>query len=139
MIGSHAVRPSSSLVRLRFSFDLWILTVYRSASAERMVGMSWSEDISRADQFRQRQAWYVPPAIYRTVVAPAAVLALLERKGESPPEAADPKMLTSIEQMEQLHPQRPREYRQRIVRREEASAQQHQYAGGMTVSSGRTG
>jgi hypothetical protein len=86
------------------------LTVYRGASAERMAGMSWSEDTNRADQFRQRQAWYAPTAIYRTVVAPGAVLALLERKGESPPEVVvDPTMLTGIEQIGQLYPQRLRE------------------------------
>jgi hypothetical protein len=88
------------------------LSVYRGASAERMAGMSWSEDINRADQFRQGQAWYAPTGIYRTVVAPSAVLALLERKGESPPEVVvDPKLLSSIEQVGQIYPRRPREYR----------------------------
>lgn len=86
------------------------LTVYRGASAERSAGMSWSEDVNRADQFRQRQAWYAPTGIYRTVVGPGAVLALLERRGEGPPEVVvDPKMLTSIEQIGQLYPQRFRE------------------------------
>lgn len=86
------------------------LIVYRGASTERMAGMSWSEDISRADQFRQRHAWHAPTAIYRTVVAPDAVLALLERKGESPPEVVvDPDMLGGIQQVGELHPQRVRE------------------------------
>ena len=83
------------------------LTVYRGASAKLMVGMSWTEDINRADQFRQRHSWHAPTAIYRAVVGPAAVLALLERKGESPPEVVvDPAMLTGIDQIGELHPQR---------------------------------
>jgi hypothetical protein len=86
------------------------MTVYRGASVERMAGMSWSEDINRADQFRQRQAWYASTAIYRTVVAPDAVLALLERRGEGPPEVVvDPVMLNGIKQIGQLYPQRLRE------------------------------
>ena len=75
-----------------------------------MAGMSWSQDIKRADQFRQRQAWYAPTAIYRTIAAPGAVIALLERKGESPPEVVvNPAMFTGIEQVGQLYPQRRRE------------------------------
>jgi hypothetical protein len=88
------------------------LTVYRGASAERMTGMSWTEDSSRAEQFRQRHSWHAPTAIYRAVVAPAAVLALLERKGESPPEVVvDPEMLKGIDQIGELHPRRLREGR----------------------------
>jgi hypothetical protein len=54
-----------------------VMTLFRDATAERQVGMSWTTDIARADQFRQRQSWYAPTAIYRTVAAPGAVLALL--------------------------------------------------------------
>ncbi len=72
--------------------------------------MSWTLDKSRADQFRQRHSWYAPTAIYRTVVQPAAVLALLERRGESPPEVVlDPQMIRDIAQLGPLHPQRYRE------------------------------
>jgi hypothetical protein len=40
----------------------------------------------------------------------SAVLALLERKGESPPEVVvDPEMLTGIDQVGELYPQRFRE------------------------------
>jgi hypothetical protein len=76
------------------------LTVYRGASAERRAGMSWTEDVERADQFRQRHSWHAPTAIYRTEVSPAAVLARLERPGEGPPEVVvDPAMLTDIVQI----------------------------------------
>jgi hypothetical protein len=83
------------------------MTVYRGATAERRSGMSWTPDIDRADQFRQRQSWHAPTAIYQTVVMPEAVLALLERKGESPPEVVvDPQMLTAIDQLGPTHPRR---------------------------------
>jgi hypothetical protein len=62
------------------------MTVFRGATAERRAGMSWTTDIGRADQFRQRHSWHAPTAIYRVVAAPDAVLALLERRGEGPPE-----------------------------------------------------
>ena len=72
--------------------------------------MSWTSDVKRADQFRQRQSLHAPTAIYQTVVQPAAVLALLERRGESPTEVVvDPQMLTAIDQLGPLHPQRHRE------------------------------
>ncbi len=83
------------------------LTVYRGARAERRGGMSWTEDVNRADQFRQRHSWHAPTAIYRTVVSPSAVLALLERLGESPPEVVvDPAMLGAIDQIRDTYPQR---------------------------------
>ena len=75
------------------------MTVFRGATAERRVGMSWTTDIRRADQFRQRHSWHAPTTIYRTVAAPDAVLALLERRGEGPPEViVDPRVLTAVEQ-----------------------------------------
>ncbi|HEY1918986.1 MAG TPA: hypothetical protein VGH27_25725 [Streptosporangiaceae bacterium] len=79
-------------------------------SAERIAGMSWTEDVNRADQFRQRHSWHALTAIYRTVVSPSAVLALLERTGEGPPEVVvDPVMLTGIDQIGDIRPQRFRE------------------------------
>jgi hypothetical protein len=84
--------------------------VYRGASAERQTGMSWTPDASRADQFRQRHAWHAPSAVYRTVVTPEAILALLERRGEGPPEVVvDPQMLGTLERVGPLHPQRFRQ------------------------------
>lgn len=84
------------------------MTLYRGATPERRSGMSWTPDITRADQFRQRHSWHGPTAVYKTVVMPEAILALLERKGESPPEAVvDPQMLTAVDQPGPLHPQRP--------------------------------
>lgn len=72
--------------------------------------MSWTLEVNRADQLRQRQSWHAPTAIYRTVVQPAAVLALLERRGEGSPEVAvDPQMLVGIDQLGPLYPQRHRE------------------------------
>jgi hypothetical protein len=83
------------------------ITVFRGATAERRAGMSWTTDIDRADQFRQRHSWHAPTAVYRAVVTPDAVLALLERRGEGPPEVVvDPRMLTAVEQVGPLHPQR---------------------------------
>jgi hypothetical protein len=83
---------------------------FRGATAERRSGMSWTTDVGRADQFRQRHAWHAPTAIYRTVAAPDAVLALLERRGEGPPEVVvDLRMLATVEQVGPLHPQRFRQ------------------------------
>lgn len=83
------------------------MTVFRGATAERQSGMSWTTDARRADQFRQRHSWHGPTALYRTAVAPDAVLALLERTGEGPPEVVvDPQMLAAVEQVGPLHPQR---------------------------------
>ena len=86
------------------------LTVFRGATAERRSGMSWTTDIGRADQFRQRHSWHAPTAIYQTVAAPDAVLALLERRGEGPPEVVvDPRMLAAVEQVGPPHLQRFRQ------------------------------
>jgi hypothetical protein len=86
------------------------VTLYRGASAGRRAGMSWTTDPGRADQFRQRHSWHAPTAVYRAVATPEAVLALLERSGEGPPEVVvDPQMLTHIEQVTPLHPQRYRQ------------------------------
>jgi hypothetical protein len=86
------------------------LTVFRGASVERRAGMSWTLDVNRADQFRQRHSWHAPSAIYRAVVCPAAVFALLEQRGESPPEVVvDPQMLTQIDRLGPIHAQRHRE------------------------------
>jgi hypothetical protein len=83
------------------------ITVFRGATAERRTGMSWTTDVDRADQFRQRHSWHAPTAIYRAVVMPDAVLALLERRGEGPPEVVvDPQMLPAVEQVGPLHLQR---------------------------------
>jgi hypothetical protein len=83
------------------------ITVFRGATAERRAGMSWTTDIDRADQFRQRHSWHAPTAVYRAVVTPDAVLLLLERRGEGPPEVViDPRMLTAVEQVRPLQPQR---------------------------------
>lgn len=86
------------------------LTLFRGATPERREGMSWTQDVNRADQFRQRHSWHGPTAIYQAVVPPAAVLALLERRGEGPPEVVvDPQSLTAIDQLGDLTPQRQRE------------------------------
>jgi hypothetical protein len=86
------------------------MTVFRGATAERRAGMSWTTDIRRADQFHQRHSWHAPTAIHRTVAAPDAVLALLERSGEGPPEViVDPRMLTAVDLAGPLHPQRFRQ------------------------------
>jgi hypothetical protein len=83
------------------------MTVFRGATADRRSGMSWTTDVRRAHQFRQRHSWHTPTAIYRTVAPPDAVLALLERRGEGPPEVVvDPRMLAAVEQVGPLHPQR---------------------------------
>jgi hypothetical protein len=72
--------------------------------------MSWTLDVNRAGQFRQRHSWHAPAAIYRTIVQPSVVLALLERRAEGPPEVVvDPHLLTDIDQLGALHPRRYRE------------------------------
>jgi hypothetical protein len=54
--------------------------------------------LAAREQFRQRQAWHAPTAIYQAVISPAAVLALLERKSEGPPEIiVDPQLLRDVQ------------------------------------------
>ena len=79
----------------------------RTLRASRSVTLT---PASHADQFRRRHSWHATTAVYRTVAAPEAVLALLERKGEGPPEViVDPRMLAAVEQVRPLHPQRFRQ------------------------------
>lgn len=86
------------------------ITVLRGATEERRAGMSWTIDVGRANQFRQRHSWHGPTAIYRTEVTPNAVLGLLERKGEAPPEVVvDPQMLAAVGRVGALYPQRFRD------------------------------
>jgi hypothetical protein len=86
------------------------ITVFRGATAERRAGISWTTDKHRADQFRQRHSWHAPTSIYQAVVTADAVLALLERRGEGPPEVVvDPQMLTAVQEVGPVHPQRFRE------------------------------
>jgi hypothetical protein len=71
--------------------------------------MSWTRDISQAEQFRQRHSWYAPTAIYQATATPRAVLALLEHRGEGRPEiVVDPALLTGIHQRGPVHPKRER-------------------------------
>lgn len=86
------------------------ITAFRGATLERGRGMSWTVAIERAEQFRQRQSWSAPTAIFRATVTPEALLALLERRGEGPPEVvADPGMLTDFVQHGETMPQRHRQ------------------------------
>jgi hypothetical protein len=72
--------------------------------------MSWTTDIDRADQFRQRHSWHALTAVYRAVVTPDVVLTLLEHRSEGPPEVVlDLRMLTAVEQVGPFHPQRFRQ------------------------------
>jgi hypothetical protein len=82
------------------------ITAFRGATAERRTGMSWTTDISRADQFRQRHSWHTPTAIYEAVITPDAVLALLERRGEGREIVVDPELLTVVKQVGSNYPQR---------------------------------
>lgn len=47
------------------------LVVFRGATQEHGRGMSWTVNIDRAEQFRQRHAWHAPTAIFRATVSPA--------------------------------------------------------------------
>jgi hypothetical protein len=86
------------------------LAVFRGATHQRSRGMSWTVNIDRAVQFRQRHAWHAPTAIFRAIVTPEALLALLERRGEGPPEiVADPGMLVDFAQLGDTFPQRQRQ------------------------------
>lgn len=85
------------------------MTAFRGATAERRTGMSWTTDMSRAEEFRQRHSWQAPTAIYQAVLTPDAVLALLERRGEGREVVADPEMLTAVKQVGPTYLQRFRE------------------------------
>jgi len=84
--------------------------VFRGATLLRSRAMSWTVDIERAEQFRQRHSWFGPTAIFRATVPPEALLALLERRGEGPPEVvAYPGMLVAFGQHGEIIPQRGRQ------------------------------
>jgi hypothetical protein len=86
------------------------LRVFRGATLQRGRAMSWTVAIERAEQFRQRHSWSAPTAIFRAVVTAEALLALLERRGEGPPEiVADPSMLRDFSQYGETMPQRHRQ------------------------------
>jgi hypothetical protein len=68
--------------------------------------MSWTTDISRADEFRQRHSWHAPTAIYEVVLTPDAVLALLERRGEGREVVVDPETLRVVKQVGPYYAQR---------------------------------
>jgi hypothetical protein len=86
------------------------VTAFRGASEERRTGMSWTTDISRADQFRQRHSWHAPTAIYQGDLPDGhpsdAVLALLERRGEGQEVVVDPELLTAVAQVGPVYPRR---------------------------------
>ena len=73
------------------------VTLYRASTAERARRMSWAPDRSMADLLGRRHAWHGATALYRATIAPDAILAYLERRGEGWTIVVDPAGIMEIE------------------------------------------
>lgn len=73
------------------------VTLYRGSLADRMRRMSWTSERDLAEQLGMRHTPYRAPVLYMATVAPGAILAYLERRGEGWTVVVDPAGLTSIE------------------------------------------
>jgi hypothetical protein len=75
------------------------VTLYRGSLADRMRRMSWTFERDLAEQLGRRHTPYGAAVLYKAAVAPGAVLAYLERRGEGWTVVVDPAGLTSIERL----------------------------------------
>lgn len=73
------------------------VTLYRASTAERARRMSWASERSVAEMLGVRHAWHGATALYRTTIAPHAILAYLERRGEGWTIVVDPAGIGEIE------------------------------------------
>jgi hypothetical protein len=74
-------------------------TVYRGSLAERMRRMSWTFQRELAEQLGKRHTPYGAAVLYKASVAPGAIPAYLERRGEGWTVVVDPSLLQEIERL----------------------------------------
>jgi hypothetical protein len=75
------------------------VTLYRGSLAHRMRRMSWTSERDLAEQLGRRHTPYGAAVLYKATVAPGAILAYLERRGEGWTVVVDPAGLTNIERI----------------------------------------
>lgn len=75
------------------------VTLYRGSLANRMRRMSWTCERDLAEQLGRRHTPYGAAILYQATVAPGAILAFLERRGEGWTVVVDPAGLTDIERL----------------------------------------
>jgi len=75
------------------------VTLYRGSLADRMRGMSWTCERDLAEQLGRRHTPYGAAVLCKATVAPGAILAYLERRGEGWTIVIDPAGLTGTERL----------------------------------------
>jgi hypothetical protein len=75
------------------------VTIYRGSTADRKCRMSWTSETAMADQLGARHKPYGAASLYKATVAPGAILAYLERRGEGWTIVIDPAELSGIERV----------------------------------------
>src|SRR6266851_2001650 len=75
------------------------VTLYRGSLPDRMRRMSWTSERDLAEQLGRRHTRYGAAVLYKATVAPGAILACLERRGEGWTVVVDPAGLTKIERL----------------------------------------
>jgi hypothetical protein len=75
------------------------VTLYRGSLASRMRRMSWTWARDLAEHLGRRHTPYGAASLYKATVAPGAILAYLERRGEGWTVVVDPAGLSSIERL----------------------------------------
>ena len=78
------------------------VTLYRGSLASRMCRMSWTCERDLAEQLGRRHTPYGATALYKATVAPGAILAYLERRGEGWTVVVEPAGLANIERLEDI-------------------------------------
>jgi hypothetical protein len=78
------------------------VTLYRGSLASRMRRMSWTCTRDLAEQLGRRHTPYGPAVLYQATIAPGAILAYLERRGEGWTVVVDPAGLVDIERLKQI-------------------------------------
>lgn len=73
------------------------MTLYRGSLPDRLLRMSWTYELNLAEQLGRRHTPYGAAVLYKATVAPSAILAYLERRGEGWTVVVDPAGLTSIQ------------------------------------------
>ncbi len=75
------------------------VTLYRGSLADRMRRMSWTFERELAEQLGRRHTPFGAAILYKVTVAPATILAYLERRGEGWTVVVNPAGLKNIQRL----------------------------------------
>jgi hypothetical protein len=78
------------------------VTLYRGSLADRMRGMSWTSELDLAERLGRRHTPYGAAVLYKATIAPGAILAYLERRGEGWTVVVAPAGLVDIERLTEI-------------------------------------